>query len=262
MFRVLPEFGLCLSMTETGRGTCFCVCRHKHHGRASGLGDREDRHAQSARPECVSWSKLAFIETRLVLRPACCRCWAIVGLQCLVRDPVASQWLHALTQAVALPSGVAQGQLDAEPELQTLLRLCNGLRQPQEPAFQLAPEPADPVALVNQLRLHDKKLLSELLKVRQQAGKPESFRHQDWGEGFLLLLNALTATTTGQQAVSSTCVLLRGSLCCQLKTTAPFDCTLRLHPAAGSAWQTEVVWVPAGVPVLHLPTQRPDILCL
>lgn len=106
-----------------------------------------------------------------VISPVFCSCWAIVGVRFLVRDPVARQWLQTPTQSSGIPTGLDQGQLDAEPEIHMLLRLCNELEQVDREII--------PVVLVNKLRYHDEKLLNELLQVKHKADQPVCFQHQD-----------------------------------------------------------------------------------
>ena len=76
-----------------------------------------------------------------------CRCWAIQGIQCLVRDPVASQWLEAVRASGSLGS---QSTL-YEPILRLLARLCQGLAQPGGAV--------DPVPFVDKLNVKTRSYL-------------------------------------------------------------------------------------------------------
>lgn len=131
----------------------------------------------------------------------------MVGIQCLIRDRVVSQWL----QELLTPSGLDHA--DAELPITHLLDICRGLAQPREKV--------DPVILVQKLRIHDEILLDELLDVNMSQ-EPRCFQHQDWAEGFELLMNVLVATTPADHKPVSLRSAAGGR---QMKSPAP-----SLHP--------------------------------
>ncbi|KAL3155338.1 putative ubiquitin carboxyl-terminal hydrolase FAF-X [Trebouxia sp. C0009 RCD-2024] len=112
------------------------------------------------------------------------QCWAVVGIQCLIRDRVVSQWLQEL-----LTPSSGLDHADAELPITDVLDICRGLVHEAAPRANV-----DPVILVQKLRSHDEVLLEELLKVRMSP-EPKCFQHQDWAEGFELLMRVLTDTT-------------------------------------------------------------------
>lgn len=138
----------------------------------------------------------------------------MVGIQCLIRDRVVSQWLQEL-----LTPSSGLDHADAELPITDVLDICRGLVHEAAPRANV-----DPVILVQKLRSHDEVLLEELLKVRMSP-EPKCFQHQDWAEGFELLMRVLTDTTPADYGPVSLRSAASGNLCCQMKSTAP-----SLHP--------------------------------
>ena len=118
--------------------------------------------------------------------------------------------------------------------------------------------------VVDKLRCEDEELLAELVVVKSSQSTPERYMHQDWAQGFELLLNVLgSATLSSQEPVSCKDAIKLCFKKMHLEATAlkgpsasPYMlvcCTFR---------PSKSHWLPAGSAACCVSARCPGVFCM
>ena len=107
-------------------------------------------------------------------------------------------------------------------------------------------------------------LLAELVEVKSSQSTPEQYKHQDWSQGFELLLNVLgSATLSTQEPVCCKDATLLCLKKLHLETTALKGPSVSLHMLVGFTLRpSKLRWLPAGGAACCVSARGSKLLCM